>query len=543
MRRNENNTRVFQGKPLVKDMAEAAAKIKTLDLSSRQQERWQAILAALIEQGDKHGFSADELASLAQFASSAGDPARQSETERVIRTLDDMAREGLISKETTLSAYIRYKVVNSSKELLDLICRLEKDFLEILELAAPDEELETPLVIDLRQVNQQLLDQGHGKSSPQALNYLLHGLSRDGKGLAGKQGSISLRVRGSNRYSILLHRDWLTMRKTVQIRQVAAQVAMKVILDAIPPSANKNASLLVEFSLEQVMAGLRRNLNLLPKLKDPLAAAERAITFLHEQKIIILQQGLAVFRQAMTISINPEAKGRRYTQKDYAPLQTHYQERNFQIHVMNEYARRALDKLSAAKGFVASYFNDEKDDFVRRFFPGKEEFLKHATSEQSYLRIVDELKNAKQQAIVSTKADSNMLVLAGPGSGKTRSVAHRVAFLLRVNRIRPQAILVLCFNRSAVFSLRRKMRELVGREMSRVTTLTFHGLALRLTGRSLATAQNRRRNDDIDFRAIIKDAIALLKGQKDVVGLGDGLPRDTLIGRYSHILVDEYQDI
>jgi ATP-dependent DNA helicase RecQ len=245
----------------------------------------------------------------------------------------------------------------------------------------------------------------------------------------------------------------------------------------------------------------------------------------------------------MTIRIKPEAKGRRYSGADFSPLKTHYNERNFQIHVMNEYARRALEKLSVAMNLVASYFNDDKDDFIKRFFPGKKKFLERATSEQSYLRIVDDLNNDSQERIVAAETDKNMLVLAGPGSGKTRVVAHRVAYLLRVKRIKPEAILVLCFNRSAVMSLRKRMRELVGDDMSRVTTLTFHGLALRLTGRSLVTAGREKGGEEIDFSAVIQDAIRLLNGEEDVPGFGVIPPRYSLVGRISHILVDEYQDI
>lgn len=129
---------------------------------------------------------------------------------------------------------------------------------------------------------------------------------------------------------------------------------------------------------------------------------------------------------------------------------------------MNEYARRAMEKLSVAMHLVSSYFNDEKEGFVNRYFPDKQKFLERATSEQSYLRIVDNLKNSSQEKIVSAGPEKNLLVLAGPGSGKTRVVAHRVAFLLRVNRISPKAILILCFNRSAVMALRKRIRDLVG---------------------------------------------------------------------------------
>ena len=542
--RNENNTRVFQGKPLVRDMTEAAKKIAELDLSARQQKRWLAILAELMERKPSQGFSADDLATLSAFAATEKDSKNETETERVIRTLHDMAQQGLLSNETTLSAYIRYKVTKSAEKQLQRICALETDFLKVLQESEPDVDIETPLIIDLRQVNQQLVDLGYDDSSPHSLKLILHGLSRDGKGLAGQKGSVSLKAKGNNRFNIVLHRNWQTLDKTVKIRQQAAHVALQVMIDTISPSTSKNAGLLVEFTLEQIVAGLRRDLTLLPLLRDPLAAAERALTFMHEQNVISLQHGLAVFRQAMTIFIKPEAKARRYSQADFSPLKTHYQERNFQIHVMNEYARQAMEKLSAAMNLVASYFNDEKKDFVKRFFPGKEKFLQRATSEQSYLRIVDELKNSIQEQIVSADTEKNMLVLAGPGAGKTRVVAHRVAFLLRVKRIRPQAILVLCFNRSAVFGLRRRLRDLVGNDMFGVTTLTFHGLALRLTGRSLVTAKGGQRGrDEIDFNEVIKDAIMLLKGESDALGFVNESPRDALIGRFSHILLDEYQDI
>jgi len=543
LERNENNTKVFQGKPLVRNMQEAAEKIGRLDLSARQRARWLAILAVFMERRGVQGVSADELAGLSSFSQSEEDNDNLTEPQRVLRTLDDMAGQSLLSKETTLTAYIRYKVTKSAEKQLLLICSLETDFLKILEEIAPDADIENPLELDLRQVNQKLLEFGYEYSTPHGLKLILYGLSRDGKGLAGQKGSVSVKARGNNRFTIQLHRDWELLKRTVQVRQQSAHVTLGVMLGAIDPSAAPNASLLVEFTLEQLVAGLRSDLILVPLLKDPLAASERALTFMHEQSVIDLQHGLAVFRQAMTITVNPEAKGRRYSKTDFSPLNTHYLERNFQIHVMNEYARQALQRLSTAMSLVASYFNDEKEDFINRFFPGKQKFLERATSEQSYSRIVDDLKNSGQEEIAAAETEKNMLVLAGPGSGKTRVVAHRAAFLLRVKRVKPRAILILCFNRGAVMSLRRRIRDLVGSDMLGITTLTFHGLALRLTGRSLVAAAQSRQEDEIDFSKVIQDAVRLLKGEIDVLGFGNADPCEALAGRFSHILLDEYQDI
>lgn len=543
LERNENNTRVFQGTPLVRNLEEAKEKIDSLNLSNRQQERWISILAAIMEnRTPNRGFSADDLAGHSSFQKTEQDSNNETESQRVIRTLQDMADQGLLNKETTLSAYIRYKITGSSRKRLEQTCALELDFLQVLKQTAPETETETHLEIDLRLVNQKLLDLGHGYATPRCLNLILHGLSLDGKGIAGQKGSISIRDRGYHRFSMMLHREWKSLNKTVRIRQQAAFKALDVLLAAVPADAPPGGAILVEFTLEKVIDELKHDLLLL-ELKDPLAAAERALTFMNEQSIIDLQQGLAVFRQAMTITLNMEKKGIPYTNKDFAPLKTHYGERNFQIHVMNEYAKQALDTINAARGLVTSYFQDEKEDFIKRFFPGREKTLQRATSEQSYQQIVDDLHNSAQEAIVSAKTGCNILVLAGPGSGKTRVVAHRIAFLLRVKRVRPDSILALCYNRSAVTGLRRQIKDLIGQDIQRVTTLTFHGLALRITGRSLTEQAPDKAKPEIDFSELIRDAIKLLKGESDVLGFGAGTPRDELINRFSHILVDEYQDI
>jgi ATP-dependent DNA helicase RecQ len=544
LQRNENQTKIFQGKPTVRSLEEAMDRIAGFNLSRRQQQRWLAIMGALMERDRlNQSFSADELAGLSAFAPMEDDVETETETQRVIRTLHDMATQGMLEKTTVLSAYIRYKVQKSSEKQLQQIVALENDFLKVLAETAPDLEVDIPLELDLRQVNQVLIDSGYTACTPHTLKLLLYGLSRDGRGLAGVRGSVSFTARGNHRFSVFLHRDWSSLHKTVEVRQLAAHRALVTIVATVPADVHAGANLLVEFTLEQIVTALRGDLLLVDKLRDPLAAAERALTYMHEQGVLDLQQGLAVFRQAMTIQLHPESKSRRYSFADFLPLKTHYAERTFQIHVMNEYARLALTKIGGAWQYVASYFNDDKEQFVRRFFPEKDKFLERATSKQSYQRIVDELKNPEQEKIVTAGQEKNMLILAGPGAGKTRVVAHRVAHLLRVNRINPRSILVLCFNRSAILSLRQRLHDLVGDDMAGVTLLTFHGLALRLTGKSLVTQGKQGKREEIDFSEVILDAIRMLKGENEVIGLQEIPPDFALIGRFSHILVDEYQDV
>ena len=131
-------------------------------------------------------------------------------------------------------------------------------------------------------------------------------------------------------------------------------------------------------------------------------------------------------------------------------------------------------------------------------------------------------------------------MLAGPGSGKTRALVHRIAYLIRVRRENPHGILALAYNRHAALEIRRRLGDLIGDDARGVMVLTCHALAMRLVGASFTGRANRL--DDIDFRGILQQAVSLLRGE--------GLPpeeadeyRTRLLANFRWILVDEYQDI
>ncbi|MGR9036978.1 MAG: UvrD-helicase domain-containing protein, partial [Gammaproteobacteria bacterium] len=372
------------------------------------------------------------------------------------------------------------------------------------------------------------------------LRNLLNGLARDGKGLAGSKGSLLFRHRGLDRYAVKLLRDWPALLKTAELRQAVAGAALTAMITRIPPKTPASADCLVEFAAEDIMDALRQDIVLAGQVRDLLAAVERALNFLHEQRIITLQKGLAVFRQAMTIELLPEAKGRRYGRGDYEALGQHYSERTFQVHVINEYARLALAQVSRALAFVLAYFGMDKAEFVRRYFADRNDVLTRAISRQAFQRIVSDLQNPDQIALVAAPEEQNTLILAGPGSGKTRVVVHRTAYLLRVKHIPPRSILILCFNRNAATELRKRLRDLVRDDAARVTVQTYHGLSLRLTGHALSA---RAKGEIVDYSGLIEEATALLRGEKTMLGVEPDFVRDRIMGGYRFILVDEYQDI
>ncbi len=539
--RGENRTRIFQGRLRVRTLDEARQRIAALGsgLPRRTGGRWLVLVEALINADPSRGLTADELSELPGLKLEAG-RLEEPRGDRILRLLQGMAEAGLIQGGLQLTAYLERRGRHASGAAFEALCRLELALLDLLREANPDVEDGGWCELSLRLVNQRLLDQGL-PSHPETLRQLLRGLAREGRSTAGQPGILELAYRSRHHYRARLLQGWNEVLETAGLRRRAAGAVLDTLLARVQPEAA--GRVLVSFAMEDLTDALRRDLFLAGQISDPLATAERALLFLHEQGVLQLQHGLAVFRQAMTLRTLPEAKGRRYTQGDYAPLSQHYDERTFQIHVMARYARLGLTAIRHALSLVDDYFHLAKESFVRRHFAGEEAIVKRATSQESYQRIVDSLHHPAQMALVAAPPDRNVLILAGPGSGKTRVVVHRCACLLRVERVPARGILVLCFNRHAALELRRRLRDLIGDDARGVTVQTYHALALRLTGHSLATAA--RQTGELELDRYLEEAVRLLQGSGsgETGSLFDEELRERLLAGYSHILVDEYQDI
>ncbi|MCH7980465.1 MAG: DNA helicase II [Proteobacteria bacterium] len=119
--------------------------------------------------------------------------------------------------------------------------------------------------------------------------------------------------------------------------------------------------------------------------------------------------------------------------------------------------------------------------------------------------ILESLNDAQRQAV--TAPAKSTLVIAGAGSGKTRVLVHRAAWLIDVEGISPQSLLAVTFTNKAAAEMRSRIESLLGTPVNHLWIGTFHGLAHRLLRRHWREAglpQNFQIIDSDDQLRLIK---------------------------------------
>ena len=528
LERNENRSQVFPASLRFRELEEAKRRLASADYSQERQRQLLALLTMIVQAEPDQGLTTDELSLATGLAS-----------KEVRKAFDDLEQMGLLVNDSRITAWLRVGVAGASTATLVAADRRETALLALLREAAPDAGPSADAVhLNLRELTQGLKDAGLTEALQEDVARVLRSLAQDGRELPGGRASFSLKPLDRENHRVAVQREWNEIEALSRARRACAGVLLRAFLATVPAGVRAK-DLLGSMTLGQINQALRDDMALAAEIRDVPAAAQAALMNLHDQKVLTLSQGLSVFRNAMTLHLTQEEKARRFEAHDYQPLADHYDQRVSQIHVMIRYAELGREKVSDALRLVADYFALTWEVFLRRYFQQRNEMLERATTESSWHRIRDGL-SPLQAKLVTERRLTNRLVLAGPGSGKTRLVVHRVAFLVRVLREAPQSILVVTFNRHAAREVRRRLHDLIDNDAFGVAAHTYHGLAMRLTGVSLAA---REPADAIDFDALLTDATRLLKGGAGDTGEADDPLRDRLLSGFRWLLVDEYQDI
>lgn len=128
------------------------------------------------------------------------------------------------------------------------------------------------------------------------------------------------------------------------------------------------------------------------------------------------------------------------------------------------------------------------------------------------MSIYDSLNDRQQEAVFHT--DGPVLILAGAGSGKTRVLTHRVAYLIENKNVNPWNILAITFTNKAAGEMRERVDDIVGFGSESIWVSTFHSTCVRILRRyieRLGFGNNFTIYDTDDSKNIMKDVCKRLE--------------------------------
>lgn len=220
---------------------------------------------------------------------------------------------------------------------------------------------------------------------------------------------------------------------------------------------------------------------------------------------------------------------------------------NQELRELRLLALECLSKIKAKEEknkFISEYFNcsqsEEIVNTIVTYFPdGEKNDVIKAFRQDAYKHEVNGIEGSKakpglsaeQKAVFNTSINSNLQVIAGPGSGKTHTLILRVARLIHKEGIQPENILVLAYNRAVVVELKERLTKLFSslgyaNIIQRLKVFTFHGFCKYSLRESIR---------NLEFAKWIPKFIETAENQPGIIS--------NQLGVIKYVFVDEFQDI
>ena len=463
IQRGSNSPHVFATGIAVNTMDEARRKLTVSPLFDEQsREEAARIIKSLISaRATAEGRGAEAESRVDYLADILG-----MSKATVIRNINLMRQEGLLADSRDMQAWVSK---STSLRNLDIILKLEQFLLQRIG--------GTSHRISYKELNEEAQKAGLSYSNVKRLRMLLHFLSL--KGYIHKQehsstGSVSVRLQASVDAT-----NARFDRRTNICRYIVETLSDK--------RDSSKEMMLVNFSevelLQQFIATRQSTIFENQETEKPtIADIEEALLYLTKTELMKIEGGFIVIYNTMQIGRLADRRT-RYGKEQYRLLDEFYKQRIRQIHIVGEYANLMVSDYNAALRFVNDYFTMDFRRFINHYF--KEE--RRAQIEQNitpakYDKLFGELSH-RQLEIIDDKQSKYIVVAAGPGSGKTRVLVHKLASLLLLEDVKHEQLLMLTFSRAAATEFKKRLIDLVGNVAHFVDIKTFHSYSFDLIGK------------------------------------------------------------
>ena len=388
----------------------------------------------------------------------------------VVSVVERMRQEGILADTKDISAYLNDvgESEHKSKRLLEQFAKLERYILNKI----PDDVLR----ISCKQLNDNAQTEGIATATEKDIRTLLYFLTVKGYTRKKEDAAHNIEVARQADLETIINR----FEKRLAICQYAVGWLFKQSISKVGEDDKKKG---VQFSIVELLNDIKKTSSLFGSLQDvQLEDVEEALLYLSKIGALKLEGGFLVLYNAMDIRRIKDNR-LRYKQEDYRILNEFYKQKIQQVHIVGEYANLMVKDYNAALQYVQDYFQMDYKYFVAKYFKGERvrEIERNVTPEK-YQQLFGSLSE-RQMEIISDKESRCIVVAAGPGSGKTRVLVHKLASLLLLEDVKHEQLLMLTFSRAAATEFKQRLMGLIGNAAHFVEIKTFHSYCFDLLGR------------------------------------------------------------
>ncbi len=240
---------------------------------------------------------------------------------------------------------------------------------------------------------------------------------------------------------------------------------------------------LVELSVHELKSEYEKRLSLFETVAVSIEDIEDTLFYLSRIEALKIEGGFLVVYNRLTIERLEKDNKIRYKAEDYQKLEQFYANKIQQIHIVGEYAKKMVTDYKDALQFVEDYFHLNYQSFLNKYFKGsRQSEIRQNVTPTKFKQLFGEL-SATQLKIIKDNESRCIAVAAGPGSGKTRVLVHKLASLLLMEDVKHEQLLMLTFSRAATTEFKKRLIKLIGNAAHFIEIKTFHSYCFDLLGK------------------------------------------------------------
>ncbi|MCV2232059.1 RecQ family ATP-dependent DNA helicase [Paracholeplasma manati] len=500
--RGQNSPRVFANSIMAKTMADAAKKIDESELiPETEKSLTKRIIKLLISSQSKNKGADGEAESRVDYiAENLG-----VEKHLVLKSINHLREIQLLADHKDLSAFLkRTKGSSTVQKSLDNQVELIQYILSVL---SPDQKF-----YNLKDLNDHALNSGIDSNLKQVrgiINYF-----------AIKKW-IDLKKNGKDNVSIEFNQKPEYIKELIQKNAAISSIIINYLYRLMSEQKSNTEFSTVVFSvleLKQFYDNSKGMLDYNVNLDD----IEDALFFMQRSGIITIEGGFMVIYSPLYIERIEKNPHKQFTKTDYEQLDSFYQSRREQVHIVGEYASKMIKNYQEALLFVDDYFQYEFNEFLGKYFKGdRKKDIERSMTPAKFKELFGSL-SPEQLAVIKDKDHNRIVVAAGPGSGKTKLLVHKLASILYTEDIRTEQLMMLTFSRASVGEFKDRLYKLIGEASYFVDIMTFHSFCFDILGRVgsidktegiVQSAVENIRSGDVDPSKITKMVLVIDEAQ------------------------------